>query len=76
MNPQLGMSTIALQQYEKIAMNFILPRCAFHWWDIQNDQKYKDWPEIIKHDKFIENCWKENFEDDAKAKVIYEMMYF
>lgn len=51
-----------------------MPRVCFAYWDIQNDQEtYQNWPEALKMEAFVERAWKENYEDDIKAKFIYDM---
>jgi hypothetical protein len=48
---------------------------AFTFWDIKNDKsdKFEHWPEVLKMDWFIEECWKNNYEDDIRQSIIYNL---
>jgi hypothetical protein len=54
----------------------MLPKVCFTYWDINNNlsDEFKYWPEAVKMDHFIETCWKQNYEDDARAKVIFNLL--
>jgi hypothetical protein len=54
---------------------FLIPRMAFTFWDIKNDKsdKFEHWPEVLKMDWFIEECWKNNYEDDIRQSIIYNL---
>ena len=73
-NPVLSVSSITLDYYDRIFSRFIMPRVCFTFWDIQNDcETYEYWPEALKMEAFVERAWKENYEDDLKAKFIYDL---
>ena len=73
-NPTLSVTAVTLQNYEGIFHKFILPRVCFAFWDVRNDQEtYENWPEALKMDEFLYNAWHENYEDDIKAKFIYDV---
>jgi len=59
---------MALQQ-------FLIPRIAFAHWDIQNDcsDQFDFWPDALKMDYFVEQSWKQNYEDDARKAFIYTL---
>ncbi len=72
LNPVLSVSSISLEYYERIFSCYIMPRVCFSYWDIQNDQQeYENWPEALKMEMFLDRAWKENYENDIKAKFIY-----
>ena len=50
-----------------------MARTCFSFWDMKHNSKYDKWPEAVKMDKFIEHVWKNNYEDDIKAKFIYNL---
>lgn len=71
MNPKMSISGNAIEFYHLVFIKFILARTCFSYWDVKRNSDYAHYPEGLKMDKFMENAWKENYEDDLKAKFIY-----
>jgi hypothetical protein len=72
-NPTMSIATHSIDYFHQVFCKFILARACFAFWDIKRDEDYAHYPEGLKMDKFIENVWKLNYEDDVKAKFIYNM---
>jgi hypothetical protein len=72
-NPTLSIATNSLEYYHQVFCKFILARTCFAFWDVERNSDYDHYPEALKMDKFIEHAWKINFEDDVKAKFIYNL---
>lgn len=51
---------------------FILARSCYAYWDVKRNAEYAHYPEGLKMDKFLENAWKNNYEDELVAKFIYQ----
>ena len=75
-NPDISIAGNTYDFYWEIFVNFMLPKVCFTYWDINNNlsDEFKYWPEAVKMDHFIETCWKQNYEDDARAKVIFNLL--
>ena len=71
LNPKLSISGNAIEFYHLVFVKFILARVCFAYWDVKRSSEYAHYPEGLKMDKFMENAWKENYEDDVRAKFIY-----
>ena len=72
-NPVLSVQQTTLDYYDRIFSSFIMRRVCFSFWDINNDQvSYEHWPEALKMEKFLEQAWRENYEDDIKSRWIYD----
>ena len=74
-NSKYSLSTVTLQYYSMALQQFLIPRIAFAHWDIQNDHsdQFEYWPDALKMDYFMEQSWKENYEDDARRAFIYTL---
>ena len=73
MNPVLSTSAITLDYYDRIFNSCIMSRVCYTFWDIKNDQEnYQYWPEALKSEAFVEKAWKENYDDLAVSKWIYD----
>ena len=71
-NPHMSMSTNAEEYYAQIFTTFLMPKTVFSFWDVMNDREnYEYWPHVAKADVFMENCFKETYEGDVRAKFIY-----
>ena len=72
-NPMISISGNSLEYYHLIFSKFMMARTCFAFWDMKHNSKYENWPDAVKMDKFIEHLWKNNYEDDIKAKFIYNL---
>lgn len=55
--------------------NFLMPRICYAYFDIVNDhsEKFEYWPEALKMDTFMEQAWKENYENDIVSNFVYKL---
>ena len=75
-NPHLSMAGNTYDFYCEFFHQFVMPKVCFAFWDIMNNQEdFENWPEAAKMDFFIEACWKNNYEDDIRAKFIYNLFW-
>ena len=71
-NPHMSMSNNAEEYYAQIFTSFLMPKTVFSFWDVMNDREnYEYWPQVAKSDVFLDNCFKETYEGDVRAKFIY-----
>ena len=66
-NPQLSLASNTIDFYSHTFQAYLMPRVCYAYFDIVNDcsDKFKYWPEAVKMDYFLEQCWKVNYEEDA-----------
>lgn len=64
-DPRFSVSSNALEYFTQIFTKFILEKYCFEFWKIKNDQiEYEGWPEAVKMDHFIEQCWTKKYDNE------------
>lgn len=65
---------MAVDYYSNVFQEFLVPRLSYTFFDIMQDQvKFQYWPEAMKMDYFMEQAWKQNYEDEAVQKFLYNL---
>lgn len=63
--PQYSMASNAVDVFSQIFVKFLLEKDCFEFWKIRNDHEhFQDWPEADKMDYFMEQAWKNNYENE------------
>ncbi len=75
LNPSYSLQGTTLEYYTMAFQNFIMPRICYAYFDIVNDcsEKFQYWPEALKMDMFMEQAWKENYENDIVSNFLYKL---
>lgn len=74
-NPSLQIAVNAYDFYAEVFQYFLLPRVCYAYWSINNNcsDEYRNYPEGLKMDFFLETAWNTNYVDDINAKFVYDL---
>ena len=56
--PQYSISGVTVEYFGMVFNRFLVDKDVFEFWKIRTDtMEFNDWPEAIKMDHFMSECW-------------------
>lgn len=64
-NPTLTIAKTTQLYFAQIFTEYLLEKNCFEFWKVRNDRvEFEGWPESLKMDHFMEQCWNKNYDNE------------